>query len=64
MAVWSLGTKHRRFSGLWRVDGLRGWHSVVTAITSPWTSALSDLPWAAFGSVVVATLIWHVPGQI
>ena len=64
MIVWSPGTKHQRFSGLWRVDDLRGWHSVGMAITSPWSSAPGDLPWAAFGPAVVATLILHVPGQI
>lgn len=38
--------------------------SVVTAITSLWTSCLSDLPRAGFGSAVVATLMLHVPGQV
>lgn len=62
--MWPPGREHQRFSGLWGVDGLRGWHSVVTAITSPWTSGVSELPWAGVGSAVVATLILHVPGLI
>lgn len=62
VAAWPSGTWCQRLSRLRALDGRTAFQ--VTAITSLWTSSLSDPPRSGTSSALVTTLPLREPGQI